>query len=252
MIFKSEETWCRHWRKEGEIEGGREGRWNEEDTGRRIEKTQEDETKKTQEEELRRHTAVRRSFYTQTLLHTEAWHRCFYTQALVLVHTHRRSYTQKLLHTDAFHTEAFTHRRFYTQKLLRTEAFTHRCFYTQTLLYTEPLTGPTTRTSFRAKGLPLDQPKSQKKHQFLTLEPYFVRKGCRGSAQIAIWPQFLTTEPHFVRKGCRRSAQILPQFLTIESHFVTSFRAKEWPFRGASSAPPGAYERKETEGERPW
>ena len=34
------------------------------------EEEKEDETKKTQEEELRRHTAVRRSFYTQTLLHT--------------------------------------------------------------------------------------------------------------------------------------------------------------------------------------
>ena len=36
----------RHWRKEEKLEGGREGRWNEEGTGRRIEKTQEDETKK--------------------------------------------------------------------------------------------------------------------------------------------------------------------------------------------------------------
>ena len=45
---------------------------------------------------------------------------------------HRKHfYTQKLLHTDAF-----THKSFYTQKLLHTEAFTHRHFYTQTLLHT--------------------------------------------------------------------------------------------------------------------
>ena len=54
-----------------------------------------------------------------TLSHTEAF-------------THRHFYTQTLLHADAFththtlsHTEAFTHRRFYTQALLPTEAFTH-------------------------------------------------------------------------------------------------------------------------------
>ena len=46
--------------------------------------------------------------------------------------TKKGFYTQKLLHT-----EAFTHRSFYTQGLLHTEAFTHRGFYTQGLLHTE-------------------------------------------------------------------------------------------------------------------
>ena len=69
-----------------------------------------------------------RRFYTQTLLHTDA----FYTQALLHTEafTHRRFYTQTLLHTDAF-----THRRFYTQTL-----FTRRRFYTQTLLHTDAFT----------------------------------------------------------------------------------------------------------------
>ena len=51
------------------------------------------------------------------------------------VFTHRRFYTQTLLHADAFYTRthAFTHRRFYTQTLLHTDAFTHRRFYTQML-----------------------------------------------------------------------------------------------------------------------
>ena len=45
-----------------------------------------------------------------------------------------------------------------------------------------------------------------------------MRKGCRGSCEIAILPQFLAIEPHFVRKGCRGSCEIviLFQFLAIE------------------------------------
>ena len=63
-----------------------------------------------------------RRFYTETLLHTEAF-------------THRRFYTEKLLHT-----EAFTHRGFYIQTLLHTDSFTHRRFYTQTHLHTDHFT----------------------------------------------------------------------------------------------------------------
>ena len=44
----------------------------------------------------------------------------------------RRFYTETLLHT-----EAFTHRSFYTQTLLHTGAFTHRHFYTQTRLHAQ-------------------------------------------------------------------------------------------------------------------
>ena len=111
-------------------------------------------------------TFTHKSFYTQTVLHTDAsTRRHFYTQmrfthAHTLSHTeaftHRNFYTQTLLHTDPFthrrfytqhfhtqmllHTEAFTHRGFYTQKLLHTEAFTHRSFYTQALLHTDTFT----------------------------------------------------------------------------------------------------------------
>ena len=84
-----------------------------------------------------------RCFYTETLLHTEAF-------------THRSFYTQKLSYTDSF-----THRRFYTQKLLHTDPFTHRRFFTQTLLHTDTFYTQKfhftavfdDQTSFRAKGL---------------------------------------------------------------------------------------------------
>ena len=88
-------------------------------------------------------------FYTQTLLHTDAFtHKSFYTKRLLHTDgfTHRRFYTQTLLHADAFYTRthAFTHKRFYTQTRLHTDAFTRRCFlhtqthfHTQTLLHTD-------------------------------------------------------------------------------------------------------------------
>ena len=108
------------------------------------------------------------SFYTQELLHTEAF--THYTQKILhtraFTHskhlhtetfTHRRFYTQTLLHTaniytqDLLHTETFTHWRFYTQTLLHTASiytqdllhtgdFTHRHFYTQNLLHREAFT----------------------------------------------------------------------------------------------------------------
>ena len=117
-----------------------------------------------------------RSFYTETLLHTESFtHKHFYTQTLShrdvfhahthrristqrLLHkntlTHRRLYTQTLLHTYAFtcrclftdphilsHTNAFTHRRFctQTQTLFHTDPFTHRHFYPHKHFYTHTL-----------------------------------------------------------------------------------------------------------------
>ena len=95
-----------------------------------------------------------RSFYTQRLLHTEAFtHRRFCTQTLLhtdafthrlLLHTdtftHRPFYTQTLLHTALLHADAFAHKSFYTQRLLHADNFTHRRFYTQTLLHTEAFT----------------------------------------------------------------------------------------------------------------
>ena len=61
-----------------------------------------------------------RRFYTETLLHTEAFtHRHFYTQTLShrdVFHAHTDVFfTRTLLHTDPFtHTYCFTQRRFYT------------------------------------------------------------------------------------------------------------------------------------------
>ena len=88
---------------------------NEEDTGRKFEKTQED-------------TAVRRSSYTQKFF----THRTLCAQTLLhtKVVTKRPFYILTLLHTDTF-----THRRFYTQKILH-----HRTLYTQTLLHTDAFT----------------------------------------------------------------------------------------------------------------
>ena len=45
--------------------------------------------------------------------------------------------------------------------------------------------------------------------QFLTIDPHFVRKGCGGTDEIAVLPQFLTIDPHFVRKGRRRRVKII-------------------------------------------
>ena len=96
---------------------------------------------------------LHRLFYTQTLLHTDAFthrrflhagaftHRSFYTQTLLHTDpfTHRRFYTQTLLHTDAFYTQTLLHTETFTQRLLPAEAFTHRRFYTQRLLHTQTL-----------------------------------------------------------------------------------------------------------------
>ena len=60
--------------------------------------------------EVQDNSLHRKHFYTQKLLHTDAF-------------THESFYTQKLLHT-----EAFTHKSFHTQKLLQTDTFTHRPF----------------------------------------------------------------------------------------------------------------------------
>ena len=83
-------------------------------------------------------------FYTETLLHTEAFtHRHFCTQELFThrhFHTHRHFYTETFTHRR-FHTQTLLHTNtFHAQRLLHTQAFTHRSFYTQTLSHTE--TGP--------------------------------------------------------------------------------------------------------------
>ena len=118
-----------------------------------------------------------RPFYTQTLLHTDPAthkppsHKHVGTQTLLHTNacTHKRFYkrfytptlhTQTLLHTDALHTNALTQKRFDTQTLWHKNAFTQERFYTQTLS------------------------KNYQWHQFLTLEPHVVRKGCRRGCKL--------------------------------------------------------------------
>ena len=118
------------------------------------------------------------SFYTQTVLHTDAsTRRC-------VLHTHTRFHTQTLLHTDAL-----THKRFYTQTLLHTDAFTHRRFYTQKLLHTDGFTHRRFYTQMRFTHA----------HTLSHTNTFTHR---RVDTQFAFFPQFLTSNVHFVRKGC--------------------------------------------------
>ena len=145
----------------------------------------------------------RKHFYTQTLLHTEAFtHRPFYNLLHAEAFTHRSFYTQTLLHT-----EAFTHRPVYN--LLHAEAFTHRRFYTQTLLYTSP-------DNLEIAILP----------QLLAMEPHFMQKGRDWTREIAISPQLLATRPRFMRKV--KGLRLDPWNRNFTSVFGdrTSFRAK--------------------------
>ena len=82
------------------------------------------------------------------------------------------------------HTEAFAHRSFYTQKLLHTEVFTHKHFHTQELLHTNTFTHRD-RTGEIAILL-----------QFLTFNVHFVREGCDGLSNSAIYLVF-DVEPPF-------------------------------------------------------
>ena len=190
------------------------------------------------------------------LLHTASLtHRPVYAQTLLYTHTHAfahsLSYTQTRLRTNAFTHSPFTYKHFCTQILRRTNQTRKKLsvFHTRTLFCAKRLPQPLqnhARTSFRAKGLLPDQPKKPKKPsdfdtrtsfraktlpwtlqnrnflpKFLTTEPHFVRKQCRGGVKSQFYLS-LTIEPHFVQKGCRGGCKIaiLLQFLTIESHFA--------------------------------
>jgi len=97
-----------------------------------------------------------RPFYTQTLLHTEAF-------------THRSFYTQKLLHTDTF-----AHKHFHTQKLLHTNTFTHRDRTCEVAILLQFLTF---NIHFVRKGC--DGPsKIATLPRFLTSNLHFACKGC--------------------------------------------------------------------------
>jgi len=122
-----------HEKNEGEITE----RWNEGDTGGRIE---------TDIFTYKHAHTYKHALHTIVFLHKDCiTHRCFYIQTL---------YTQTLLHTETllhikpfWHTDSLTHKQFsthllgtipfYTQTLLHADAFAHRRFYTQTRLHTD-------------------------------------------------------------------------------------------------------------------
>ena len=197
-------------------------------------------------------------------------------------HRHRPFYTQTLLHTDAFtqrpdpftkkqmllHTNAFTHRGFYIQKLLHTDPFTHKSFYTHTcesVARRPPKSqfhlsfGHSTRPSFHAKGLraklrnrnfntcfdikTYESEQSAANAMSSYRKCHFTAdfddrtsfrgkvKGCAGPVKIAILPQFLAIEPRFVRKACCGTIKIAislhMQFLAIEARFVRNGRRRD-------------------------
>ena len=70
-----------------------------------------------------------------------------------------------------------------------------------------------------------------------------------GPTKLARNPQFLTLEPRFVRKGCRRTNRTRKKPSIFNTW--TSVRAEKWPYRRASSAlPAGLREKKKKERER--
>ena len=72
-----------------------------------------------------------RSFYTEELLHSQAFTTGFCKEGFVEISLD----TKKVFEQNNFYTEASTHRRLYTQKLLHPEAFTHTNFYTEKHFY---------------------------------------------------------------------------------------------------------------------
>ena len=173
-------------------------------------------------------TFTHRNFYIQKLLHTEPFtHKHVYTQTLL----HRRVYTQKLLHIDAFthksfytqtlvQQEGFTHRRF-TQTLLHTEAFTHRSFYTQKLLHTDTFTH---RSFYTRTLLHLDTFTHRHFYtQKLLHTSAWYADPLTGPTKLAKNYQLLTLELRFVWNGsCRTKTKVAKnhQFFTLEPRFV--------------------------------
>ena len=164
-----------------------------------------------------------RTFYTQMLLHTDAFaHITVYsqtflhadastnTQTSTLYTGTLRFYTQTCLHANnftrrCFYTHSFlrteflptdildsTHSSFYAQTFLHTDFFTHRSVYTQTVLQTE---APLHTDVFTHTLLHTDifTHKVFADRRFYTQK----RKGCTGHFKFAILPLF------DVRTSCR-------------------------------------------------
>jgi len=111
--------------------------------------------------------------------------------------------------------------------LLHTEACTHS---------TQKLCTHRKNRNFTFTSVFGDRPSFRAKYG-LQIEPHFVRKGCAGRLELALFPQFLTIEPRFVRTGCAGHLEIalLPQFLPIEPRFVRKGRAGQLGNRNFTS-----------------
>ena len=137
-----------------------------------------------------RETFTQRIFYTQKLLHTQA-----FPQKLL----HREAFEHELLHTDVFTNrssytqEAFTHRSFYTEKPLHTNAFPQKNDSTEQLLHTS----------------------KSRNFTFLTFGHHIVRKGCIRRWKIAIFD--------VAQSFCVK--WVAPDL--VKSHFYTSFISRE-------------------------
>ena len=133
-------------------------KWNEGDTGRRIE-TNIFAYKHVHTYKHASHTCdfTHRFFTALTLLHNRFYAKHCYTQTLL----HTDALTQTLLHRDSFTHKHFQRGRFYRQSLLHTSTCTRRPFTRTNQTRKKPSVFDT-QTSFRAKGLPPDRPKSQK------------------------------------------------------------------------------------------
>ena len=137
-----------------------------------------------------REAFTQRIFYTQKLLHTQA-----FPQKLL----HREAFEHELLHTDVF-----TNRRLVHTGLLRTEAFTQRSLYTQTLSHRK--TDSTEQLLHTSKS---------RNFTFLTFGHHIVRRGCIRRWKIAI----LDVGQSFCVKW------VAPDL--VKSHFYTSFISRE-------------------------
>ena len=114
-------------------------------------------------EALTQRSFTQRIFYTQKLLHTQA-----FPQKLL----HREAFEHELLHTDVFINRSLYTQGFYAQKLLHREAFTHRRF---------PTEKPIPQSSFYTLQ------KIAFLRKFLTFSHHIVRKGCIRRWKIAIF-----------------------------------------------------------------
>ena len=166
--------------------------------------------------------------YTETLLHTNPFTlKHFYTQKLLHTHTHPFAHT--LLHTNTFtHRPSYTQTETFTQTLLHTDTLTQKPFDTQKLRHTDPIY---TQTLLHTNAYTLTLTPFYIQHQLnrnftsvFAHRPSFRAKGLlqdkSGTSKIAILHQFLRIDPHFVRKGCSRTSPA-----QVKSHFFFSFCA---------------------------